>query len=403
MHQFDQQQQVNKYEHWPESPERKSSPSLTPPSYTYPTEAYGNGVTVPYFPASHTDSATSSEQSPQNNYGYGNVGNGSGFEGWPQNAPPEGMLYVDQVPSVYMDGYMIPSVSSAQAGYSNVSPQQWVSSSSPPSSIYPAPSPLQTSYADSTIYMNDVMCNLSLQQPSTSADNSVFFEFFDQSKALPSLRTFNVSNVDGNGLEVQRNEAEGLRNVQIFEDGAMANGHNNMTMVMNGAHVFQKSSYGNDIKMYGSLDGTVRQVDGTVRQVNGTVRNADGTARHIDETGHLNKFYSTDTNIYSHGIKAYGDETYGNKEFNSNVTHDAVTKEVKPKRKPTQNCHKFSICSNCKTDTTTLWRRKANGDIECNACNLYFRKNNCPRPLKLQKRGIMKRARNPRQPQHRGF
>ncbi|CAD5235205.1 unnamed protein product [Bursaphelenchus xylophilus] len=72
--------------------------------------------------------------------------------------------------------------------------------------------------------------------------------------------------------------------------------------------------------------------------------------------------------------------------------------EVKAKRKPTQNCHKYSICANCKTNNTTLWRRNANGDVECNACNLYFRKNNCSRPPKLQKRGIMKRARNPRQP-----
>uniref|UniRef100_A0A0K0DQ02 GATA-type domain-containing protein n=1 Tax=Angiostrongylus cantonensis TaxID=6313 RepID=A0A0K0DQ02_ANGCA len=59
-------------------------------------------------------------------------------------------------------------------------------------------------------------------------------------------------------------------------------------------------------------------------------------------------------------------------------------------------CHSNSICANCKTTETTLWRRAKTGEIECNACNLYFRKNNTKRPMSLCKDTIMKRNRKPR-------
>ncbi|CAJ0609445.1 unnamed protein product [Cylicocyclus nassatus] len=59
-------------------------------------------------------------------------------------------------------------------------------------------------------------------------------------------------------------------------------------------------------------------------------------------------------------------------------------------------CHSNSVCANCKTTETTLWRRAKTGEIECNACNLYFRKNNTRRPMSLCKDTIMKRNRKPR-------
>ena len=31
------------------------------------------------------------------------------------------------------------------------------------------------------------------------------------------------------------------------------------------------------------------------------------------------------------------------------------------------------ICANCQTNTTTLWRRNAQGEPVCNACGLYYK------------------------------
>ncbi|KAK7687677.1 hypothetical protein QCA50_008892 [Cerrena zonata] len=40
-------------------------------------------------------------------------------------------------------------------------------------------------------------------------------------------------------------------------------------------------------------------------------------------------------------------------------------------------------CANCKTDTTPLWRRDADGKAICNACGLYYKSRKVPRPSKL--------------------
>ncbi|XP_017259844.1 erythroid transcription factor-like isoform X1 [Kryptolebias marmoratus] len=50
-------------------------------------------------------------------------------------------------------------------------------------------------------------------------------------------------------------------------------------------------------------------------------------------------------------------------------------------------------CSNCGTETTTLWRRNAAGDPVCNACGLYYKLHQVRRPLSLKKEEIQTRNR----------
>lgn len=50
-------------------------------------------------------------------------------------------------------------------------------------------------------------------------------------------------------------------------------------------------------------------------------------------------------------------------------------------------------CTNCNTSTTTLWRRNTNGEPVCNACGLYHKLHNVPRPTALKKENIQTRNR----------
>ncbi|RCH96022.1 hypothetical protein CU098_009810 [Rhizopus stolonifer] len=45
---------------------------------------------------------------------------------------------------------------------------------------------------------------------------------------------------------------------------------------------------------------------------------------------------------------------------------------------------KAPICSNCSTTSTPLWRRSANDELLCNACGLYLKLHNAPRPKYLK-------------------
>ncbi|GAA5803893.1 hypothetical protein HPULCUR_009378 [Helicostylum pulchrum] len=45
---------------------------------------------------------------------------------------------------------------------------------------------------------------------------------------------------------------------------------------------------------------------------------------------------------------------------------------------------KAPICSNCSTASTPLWRRSANDELLCNACGLYLKLHNAPRPKYLK-------------------
>uniref|UniRef100_A0A1I8AA39 GATA-type domain-containing protein n=1 Tax=Steinernema glaseri TaxID=37863 RepID=A0A1I8AA39_9BILA len=76
----------------------------------------------------------------------------------------------------------------------------------------------------------------------------------------------------------------------------------------------------------------------------------------------------------------------------SNAPYSPTATTAK-KPKEHVSCHAKSICTVCGTNNTTLWRRSQSGEVECNACNLYFRKNHKRRPHDLVNKPIVKRNR----------
>lgn len=94
----------------------------------------------------------------------------------------------------------------------------------------------------------------------------------------------------------------------------------------------------------------------------------------------------------------------------------------RPHKKTSNNRRAGLTCSNCKTATTTLWRRNNQGEPVCNACGLYYKLHNvgfllisvlhyinqhflhinCScfvqvnRPLSMKKEGIQTRKRKPK-------
>jgi len=60
----------------------------------------------------------------------------------------------------------------------------------------------------------------------------------------------------------------------------------------------------------------------------------------------------------------------------------SITKEEPKKEEVTT-----IICTHCHTTQTPQWRRiTLTGHLECNACNVYYRKHGSPRPLELANR-----------------
>ncbi|XP_055952754.1 transcription factor GATA-3-like isoform X1 [Argiope bruennichi] len=66
---------------------------------------------------------------------------------------------------------------------------------------------------------------------------------------------------------------------------------------------------------------------------------------------------------------------------------------VKPKRRLSSSKRVGTSCANCRTTTTTLWRRNHHGEPVCNACGLYFKLHNMRRPIAMKKDGIQTRNR----------
>ncbi|KAG0164193.1 putative electron transfer flavoprotein subunit [Apophysomyces sp. BC1034] len=72
--------------------------------------------------------------------------------------------------------------------------------------------------------------------------------------------------------------------------------------------------------------------------------------------------------------------------------HDQLLKKHKPKKvkEETDAAVSATVCANCGTHTTPLWRRAPNGDTICNACGLYLKARNNMRPPTLKRNNTRK-------------
>ncbi|KAH9283408.1 Erythroid transcription factor [Echinococcus granulosus] len=77
------------------------------------------------------------------------------------------------------------------------------------------------------------------------------------------------------------------------------------------------------------------------------------------------------------------------------ATRDCIVQPVKrPKRILAHpSSRSGTICSNCKTSQTSLWRRAPEGDVVCNACGLYRKMHGRQRPLTMRRDLIQTRKR----------
>ncbi|KAI8348839.1 hypothetical protein EDC96DRAFT_448700, partial [Choanephora cucurbitarum] len=70
---------------------------------------------------------------------------------------------------------------------------------------------------------------------------------------------------------------------------------------------------------------------------------------------------------------------------------------IQPSKKNNQPTQvSATVCANCSTTTTPLWRRAPNGDTICNACGLYLKARNTLRPPSMKRN--FKKINQPSQP-----
>lgn len=70
--------------------------------------------------------------------------------------------------------------------------------------------------------------------------------------------------------------------------------------------------------------------------------------------------------------------------------------EDKPSRRLSASRRIGLMCTNCRTSTTSLWRRNASGEPVCNACGLYYKLHGINRPQAMKKDSIQTRKRKPK-------
>lgn len=82
--------------------------------------------------------------------------------------------------------------------------------------------------------------------------------------------------------------------------------------------------------------------------------------------------------------------------YNGAIRAPLQTTEEKSTRRLSASRRVGLTCTNCRTGTTSLWRRNSHGEPVCNACGLYYKLHNVDRPLAMKKDSIQTRKRKPK-------
>lgn len=93
------------------------------------------------------------------------------------------------------------------------------------------------------------------------------------------------------------------------------------------------------------------------------------------------------------GVTDYYKNFYGYNTISRSTLH---APEEKSSRRLSASRRVGLTCSNCRTSTTSLWRRNTMGEPVCNACGLYFKLHGVNRPLAMKKESIQTRKRKPK-------
>ncbi|XP_044752580.1 transcriptional regulatory protein GAT1-like isoform X2 [Coccinella septempunctata] len=82
--------------------------------------------------------------------------------------------------------------------------------------------------------------------------------------------------------------------------------------------------------------------------------------------------------------------------YNGAMRAPMHTTEEKSTRRLSASRRVGLTCTNCRTSTTSLWRRNTCGEPVCNACGLYYKLHGIDRPLAMKKDSIQTRKRKPK-------
>ncbi|XP_021924257.1 transcription factor GATA-4-like isoform X2 [Zootermopsis nevadensis] len=134
--------------------------------------------------------------------------------------------------------------------------------------------------------------------------------------------------------------------------------------------------------LWGNYDtGTTLQQYGVVASANSAA--SRGRTQSMSAAASLTAMAASESGDY---YKSY----YG---FNG-ITRSPL--EEKSNRRLSASRRVGLSCSNCHTNTTSLWRRNSMGEPVCNACGLYYKLHGVNRPLAMKKDSIQTRKRKPK-------